>query len=134
MAKKRRKAKKRTVKNRRTAQRPVSRKKRVSKKKSSAKKTKKKGAKTRRSVELPAEPVGRVTHYFPQVKAAAVRIEREGVRVGDTLYFKGHTTQFKQKVESLQIDRQVVSEAGPESEVGIQVRSRTREHDLVFKL
>ena len=84
--------------------------------------------------KLPAEPIGRVTHYFPKVRATAIMIERDGVSVGDVLYFKGHTTAFKQKAESLQIDRTPVSQASPDQEVGIRVKGRTREHDSVFKL
>lgn len=89
---------------------------------------------TARGPKLPTEPIGRVTHYFPKVKAAAIMIERDGIRVGDSLYFKGHTTRFKQAVASLQINHQTVSQASPGDEVGMAVKSRTRQHDLVFKL
>ena len=61
-------------------------------------------------------------------------IEKDGVRVGDTLYYKGHTTHFKQRVDSLQINHQTVEQASSGEEVGIRVKSRTRENDLVFKL
>ena len=140
MAKKTRKPKKRSKKK--SVKRKTVRKKRPAKKKAQVKKKSKtakpkKGAKkppVKKGPKLPAEPLGRVTHYFPQVKAAAVMIERERLRVGDTLYFKGHTTHFKQTVNSLQINHESVAAAAPGDEVGIQVKSRTREHDLVFKL
>lgn len=104
-------------------------------KKATARKPKPKKAKPSIKIpKLPAEPIGRVTHYFPKARATAILIEREGVRLGDTLYFKGHTTHFKETVRSLQIDRQPVTQAEVEQEVGIQVKGRTREHDLVFKL
>ena len=108
-------------------------KKKMVKKKPPAKKSVK-TVKKKAIPELPQEPLGRVTHYFSKAKAAAVKIEREGIRVGDQLFFKGHTTQFKQEVHSLQIDRQVVTQASEGDEVGIQVKSKVREHDLVFKL
>ena len=94
----------------------------------------KKKAAVRKTPKLPSEPIGRVTHYFSKAKATALLIERDGIRVGDVLYFKGHTTNFKQTVKSLQIDRRPVPQAEPGEEVGIRVRSRTRERDLVFKL
>lgn len=127
MAKKTRKTKRRVSPKKRTVKRRTVRvrKKRVIKKKAKAQP---------RAPKLPTEPIGRVTHYFPKARATAVMIEQDGIRVGDTLYYKGHTTRFKQKVESLQINHQVVSEALPGQEVGIQVKARTREHDLVFKL
>ena len=136
MAKKRAK-KKRSTKSKRVAKRKTTRKKKVSKKKPSLKKAKpkqKKAPAKRKGPELPAEPIGRVTHYFSKARATAFLIERDEVRLGDILYFKGHTTNFKQTVESLQINRQPVSQASPGEEVGIRTKSRTREHDLVFKL
>ncbi len=116
----------------------VVRKKAVRKKKPAKKAGKKKTVRKKTAVcktpELPAEPIGRVTHYFAKARATALMIERDGIRVGDVLCFKGHTTNFKQTVKSLQIDRRPVPQAEPGEEVGIRVRSRTREHDLVFKL
>jgi len=138
MAKKGRKTRKRTIKRRPAAakrRRVRAKKKRVLKKRPAPKKLKKQKAKAPpKGPQLPAEPVGRVTHYFPKVRAAAVMIQHDRIRAGDVLYFKGHTTRFKQQVASLQINRQPVSEASSGQEVGIQVKSRTREHDLVFNL
>lgn len=132
---KKKKVKKKAVRKKRLTKKRAVRKKPLAKKKKSTAKSKKKGGKLKpKGPKLPAEPIGRVTHYFPHVKAAAVMIERDSVKTGDTLYFKGHTTNFKQKLESLQIEHRAVPEAGPGNEVGIRVRSRTREHDLVFKL
>lgn len=119
--------------NKKSAARKKAAKKKRSKKKVSARKPKKTKP-SPKIPKLPVEPIGRVTHYFPKARATAILIEREGVRLGDTLYFKGHTTHFKETVRSLQIDRQPVTQAEVEQEVGIQVKARTREHDLVFKL
>lgn len=114
------------------ARKPTKRK--AVKKKVARKKKTKKVSKQKLAPKLPAEPIGRVTHYFPHVKATAILVERDEIKLGDTLFFKGHTTQFKQRVDSLQIDHQPVNQASPGQEIGIQVKSRTREHDLVFKL
>lgn len=126
--KKTHKAKKGKKKKKSVKRRIVRKKRPVKKKARTAKKPSKKRPK------LPPEPLGRVTHYFPKARAAAVMIEREGLRVGDVLYFKGHTTRFKQTIDSLQINHQPVTEASPGDEVGIRVKARTREHDLVFRL
>ena len=117
------------------AKRVVKKKKVVSKKRTSKKKDlKPKRAKAVKKTPPLPEPIGHVTHYFAKAQATCVTIEREGIRVGDLLYYKGHTTNFKDTVRSLQIDRKPVSEAGVGDEVGIQTKSRTREHDLVYKL
>ena len=140
MAKKTRKAKKakskkKPVKKKAAVKKRPLKKKTTAGKKSKAVKKKKTSKKSSvKHAKLPTEPMGRVTHYFPQARATAVMIEREGLKAGDTLYFKGHTTNFKQVINSLQINHQPVTKASPGDEVGIRVKSRTREHDLVFKL
>ena len=140
MAKKAKKStKKRSAKGKKKSVRkksPVKRKKTVPKGRKKSK-TQKRGPQpkpSRRLPKLPDEPIGKVTHYFSKARAAAVLIERSGIRVGDTLFFKGHTTQFKQKILSLQVNREVVPQASEGEEVGIGVRSKVREHDLVYKL
>jgi len=114
--------------------RGVKRKKSVSRKRVQKKKRGKKTGAPKPAPELPSEPIGRVSHYFSKAKAAAVVIERDGIRIGDLLFFKGHTSRFKQRVNSLQINHQTISQASSGDEVGILVQSRVREHDLVFKL
>ncbi len=132
MAKKAKKTKRKKV----ASKKKSLKKKKVTRKKPSTKKPKSKKKKTKlpKGPELPEEPIGKVTHYFPKVRATALMIERDEVRVGDTLYFKGHTTHFKQTVDSMQINHQSVNQASAGDEIGIRTKSRTREHDLVFKL
>ena len=133
MAKKK-KAKKRSASKRKKPAKKALRKKMAARKKKTVKKAGKKKTAAKKGPKLPEEPIGRVTHYFPKAKATALMIGNGTIRVGDILYFKGHTTSFKQKIESMQIDHRPVEQANSGEEVGIQVRSRTREHDLVFKL
>ena len=125
----RKKSRKKTVTRKKTVK-----KEKPKKKTSSRKVTSKKAKRAPKTPKLPAESIGRVTHYFPKARATAILVEREGVRLGDILYFKGHTTHFKETVRSLQIDCKPVTQAEVGQEVGIQVKARTREHDQVFKL
>ena len=82
---------------------------------------------------LAALPTAEVTHYFPHVNAAVLKIKTGEIRVGDELLFKGHTTDFKQKVLSMQIDHQPVRIAQKGDDFGVEVKSRVRAGDLVFK-
>jgi putative protease len=82
---------------------------------------------------LAALPTAEVTHYFPHVNAAVLKIKMGDIRVGDELLFKGHTTNFKQKVLSMQIDHQPVMIAVKGDDFGVEVKSRVRAGDLVFK-
>lgn len=82
---------------------------------------------------LAALPTAEVTHYFPHVNAAVLKIKTGAIRIGDELLFKGHTTDFKQKVISMQIDHQPVKIATKGDDFGVEVKSRVRAGDLVFK-
>ncbi len=77
--------------------------------------------------------VGRVTHYFGKVGVAAVELEDE-LRVGDTIHIKGHTSDWTQKVDSMQIEHRQVQEAKAGDVIGIKVSEHAREHDVVYKV
>ncbi len=56
--------------------------------------------------------VGRVSDYFARIGVAGIDLTGT-LRVGDRIHIKGHTTDLEQVVESLQIERENVQEAGP---------------------
>ena len=78
--------------------------------------------------------VGRVVDYFAKIGVIAVEITSGELRVGDTIRVKGHTTDFTQKIESMQIEHQNVDVARAGDSVGIKVSERARRHDIVYKL
>jgi len=75
-----------------------------------------------------------VTHYFDQPKVAVVQLTTGEVVLGDTLHFRGHTTEFTETIGSMEVDHQRVERAGAGEEVAIQVVGRVRKHDKVFKV
>jgi hypothetical protein len=84
---------------------------------------------------LPGEErVGFVTHYYGHLSVAAIRLESGSLRVGDTIRILGHTSDFRQRVESMQIERQPVTEAGKRQEIGLKVTGHARENDEVYKV
>ena len=82
----------------------------------------------------PGERIGLVTHYFSHLSVAVVKLEAATLRVGDTIHIRGHTTDFKQRVDSLQVNHASVPEAGPSDDFGLKVREHAREHDVVYKV
>ena len=78
--------------------------------------------------------VGRVTHYFGKAQVAAIKITDGELNVGDTIHLVGHTSDFTQPVDSLQIDRADVTSAKVGDEIGVRVIEHAREHDQVFKV
>ena len=79
------------------------------------------------------EAIGRVEGFFAKPSVAIVEL-RAALKVGETIYVKGHTTDFQQVVESIHIDHQPVQEARAGQSVGLKVKDRCRTHDLVYKL
>lgn len=77
--------------------------------------------------------IGKVTHYFSKAGVAAIAITQDVLHVGDTIHIKGHTSDFTQTIDSMQIDNQQVPEATPGQSIGIRVKDHAREHDLVYK-
>jgi putative protease len=99
----------------------------------SKKKTPKKRPTQKSGIAEAGNLIGTVTHYFPQVQAAVIKLKAP-LSVGDTIKVKGHTTDFKETVNSIQIDRVPITSAKKGQEIGLLVNSRVRQHDKVYKL
>ncbi|MBI2296404.1 MAG: hypothetical protein HYU76_10325 [Betaproteobacteria bacterium] len=82
----------------------------------------------------PGERIGVVTHYFSHLAVAVVKLDSGTLRVGDTIHFRGHTSDFRQRVESLQVEHAPVTEVGPRDDFGLKVIEHAREHDVVYKV
>lgn len=83
---------------------------------------------------LPGEVrVGVVTHYYGHLAVAAVKLE-VALSVGQTIRILGHTSDFRQRVDSLQIEHQSVTEAVGGDEIGLRVTQHAREHDVVYRV
>ncbi len=78
------------------------------------------------------EQIGRVDGFFAHPSVAIVELTAP-LKIGETIYVKGHTTDFQQVVESMQIDHQPVQDAPAGSSVGIKVKDRCRKHDAVYR-
>jgi len=79
------------------------------------------------------ERVGTVTHYFGHLSVAAVRLESGSLRVGDMIHVVGRTSDFRQRVESMQVEHEPVSEVRTGQEFGLKVTDHARENDIVYK-
>jgi putative protease len=83
----------------------------------------------------PGERIGVVTHYYGHLSVAVVKLDPgASLRVGDSIHIKGHTSDFSQRVESLQIGHQPVQEVGPGDDFGLKVADHAREHDVVYRV
>jgi putative protease len=80
------------------------------------------------------EEVGVVVKFFSKPSVAALKITKGSIKKGDTLKYKGHTTDFTEGVKSMEIDNQPVDEAKVGDMIGIKVEERVREKDIVYKV
>ena len=78
--------------------------------------------------------IGTVMDYFAKIGVVAFHVEGDGLKVGDTIHIKGHTTDLTQQVASMQIDRDVIQEAKPGDDIGIKVKDRVRKGDTIYKV
>lgn len=151
-------AKKKTVKKKvakkKTAKKKAAKKKITAKKKTAAKRGVKKSV-ARKSIaaepamevqpgpppgvvppveEPPAneEAVGVVTHYYSHLAVAVVQMNKGTLRTGDSIHIKGHTTDFTQRIESMEFEHQHIDEASAGQSFGIKVKDHAREHDIVY--
>jgi len=89
----------------------------------------------------PAQPtaaeqrIGVVTHYYSHLSVVAMQLEPgTTLRVGDVIHIRGHTTDFTQKIESLEVNHAPVTEVAPNDDFGLKVIEHAREHDIVYKV
>lgn len=80
------------------------------------------------------ERVGIVTHYYTHLSVASVWLESGSLSVGDTVHISGHTSDFRQRVDSMQVEHQEVTEVTTGQEFGLRVNEHAREHDVVYKV
>lgn len=109
-------------------------KRKITKRKITKKRVLKRPAKKRPLIKkIKQKVIGTVTHYFPKVRAAVVKLKTP-LSIGDIVKVKGHTTDFTQTVASIQIDHVPINSAKKGDEIGLLVDSRVRENDIVYKV
>lgn len=79
------------------------------------------------------QPVGKITHFFGNIKVAVVEIDKEKLVVGDRIRVEGKSTRFHQKVSSMQVESRDVKSAIKGNKVGLKVVRPVKVGDLVLK-
>jgi translation initiation factor IF-2 len=78
--------------------------------------------------------LGHITHYFGKIMVAAIELTDGDLAVGDTIHIKGHTSDFNEKINSMQIEHAEVPTATKGQSVGIRISQHARVGDDVFKV
>ena len=77
--------------------------------------------------------IGEVIHYWTRLCVAGVRLA-DTLKIDDWVHFRGATTDFQQRVTSMQLNRRFINEANAGQEIGILVADRVRVGDRVYLL
>lgn len=77
--------------------------------------------------------VGKVTHYYNHLGVASLTL-REGLKLGDKIHILGHTTDFVQRVTSLEVDHHTVLWVKAGDNMAIKVLQPVHVHDTVFRV
>jgi selenocysteine-specific translation elongation factor len=82
---------------------------------------------------MPELEVGRVSDFFARPVVAGITLTG-GLKVGDKIHIKGHTTDVELTVESMQINNVNVTEGKAGDAIGVKVPDRVRPGDKVYKV
>ena len=77
--------------------------------------------------------IGRVTHFYTKISVAVIELTGS-ISVGEKIVIRGANTDFEQIVDSMQIEHENVEHAKAGQSIGLRVRDRTREGDVVYKV
>ena len=77
--------------------------------------------------------IGKITHYFGHASAVVVALT-DALKVGDTIHIRGAHDDITQVVDSMQVERNPVTEGKVGAQVGIKVAQKVHPHDKVFKV
>jgi translation elongation factor EF-1alpha len=79
------------------------------------------------------QEVGKVSHFFTKIGVAVIELTAT-VSVGDRILIKGPTTNLEQTIDSMEIEHEKVEKAGAGQSIGLKVKDRVRETDIVYKI
>jgi putative protease len=79
------------------------------------------------------ELVGKIAHYYNKIGVAVVELIAP-LKEGDTISIESPERSFEQKVGSMQIEHEKISEAKPGQAVGLKVEEPVREGFQVYKV
>jgi len=77
--------------------------------------------------------IGSVTHYYGHIGVGIIELQ-DALKIGDTIHIKGHSSDFSQTIESMQIEHANVTEAQAGDTVGLKVTQKVHPQDKVYKV
>ena len=79
------------------------------------------------------QKIGKIAHFFTKINVAVIDLTAS-ISVGDRILIKGPTTNLEQTIDSIEIEHEKVEKAGAGQSIGLKVKDRVRETDVVYKI
>lgn len=80
------------------------------------------------------ERIGSVIKFFDKTSIAAVKLDFGDLAVGDVIRIKGTSTDFTQKIETMEFDHKSVAKAMRGQFTGIKLSQAAKPFDLVYRV
>ena len=80
------------------------------------------------------QEIGYISNYFKNINVAIIEMTKGTLETGDTVHFKGKTTDFTTTVSSMQIEHEQVEKVKKNDSLGLKVSEKVRKTDKVFKV
>lgn len=90
--------------------------------------------KTKKTTEKAAKEqlIGKIIHYYDKINVGIIEVSKT-LEKGDKIHIKGNTTDFEEEVKSMQIEHEQIDKAKKGDVIGMAVKEKVREGDLVYK-
>ena len=75
--------------------------------------------------------VGKINHYYGHISVGIIELS-DVLKVGDTIHIKGHSSDFTQTIDSMQIEHKNLTEAKAGDVIGVKVAEKIHPHDKVY--
>jgi hypothetical protein len=75
--------------------------------------------------------IARISHFYNHICVAVLEVTGD-LKVGDVVHILGYTTDFVQRVRSMEIEHHPVESVGSGSEVALSVVRPVHKGDVVF--
>lgn len=94
--------------------------------------TKKQPKKTEKKGDHLGKPIGKITHFYDKISVAIIDLT-DKLAVGETVRVKGHTTDFEQVIDSMEVDHASVEAAKKGDVIGVKVSEKVRDGDPIYR-
>jgi len=77
--------------------------------------------------------IGRVTHYYSHLSVAVLSLT-ESLKLGDRIHIIGHSTDFTQRITSMEVEHHGILWVKPGDHVAVKVIQPVHEHDIIYRV